>query len=273
LRKDPSAGVIEEIAQAVYAVDDRIATSADRKLLAAWVRQQFRPAYDRVKNVRSTDSVEQRQLRATLFGVLGEIGHDPQIISEAKKITEKYLANDASVEPSLVRPAIRIATENGDSHLFDQLQQLSKTSNNPEVQTTALFSLATFHNPELLRRAFDYATSGKVRNQDSAILFIIALRDRDARPIAWEYIQKNWDKVHAQLTTMMGGALVGSTGGFCSAEKGEEVKTFFAAHPVAAAETAIKRAANSIHDCTVLRATQQPNLAKWLSGQDASAAQ
>ncbi len=273
LRNDPNSGVIENVASSIEAVDARIATSADRKLLAAWVREQFGPAYDRVKDMSPSDSVEKRQLRATLFGLLGQIGRDPQIVVQAEQIVEKYLANPASVEPSLVRPAIFIATKDGDSHLFDQLQQVSQTSNSPEAKTTALYALATFSNPALLRRALDYATSGKVRNQDSVILFVIALRDRDTRPIAWDYVQKNWDKVHAQMTTMMGGYLVGSTGSFCSAEKAQEVQTFFTAHPVMAAARAVQKATDSIHDCTVLRADQQPKLTTWLSGQNLSAAQ
>ncbi len=269
LRNDPNGGVIGELSGAIDAVDARIATPADRKLLAAWVRRQFRPAYDRVATITPTDSAEKRELRATLFGMLGEIGHDPQIIAEARQMTDKYLADPASVEPTLVRPAIFISTANGDSQLFDRLQQVSQTSNNPEAKTTALFALATFHNPELLRRALDYATSGKVRNQDSVFLFVVAMRDRDTRPIAWDYMQKNWDKVHAQLTTMMGGYLVGSAGSFCSAEKAQEVQTFFSTHPVTAAQKAMQRATDSIHDCTVLRAAQQPNLATWLSRQGA----
>ena len=273
LRNDPNFGVIEEVAGSIAAVDARIATPADRKLLAEWVRQEFRPAYERVENVSPSDTAEKRELRAALFGTLGAVGKDPQIIAQARTITEKYLANPASVEPTLIRPAVAIAAENGDSHLFDELQHVSQTSNNPQQQTNALFSLAMFHNPALLRRALEYATSGKVRNQDSIILMSIALRGRDTRPIAWDYIQNNWSKVHAQLTTMMGGYLVGSTGGFCSAEKAQQVKTFFSAHPVMAAQTALVRATNAIHACTVLRSRQQPKLTSWLSQQNLSAAQ
>jgi aminopeptidase N len=271
LRDDPNAGVIEEVAASIETVDARIATPADRKLLAAWVRQQFRPAYDRVKNVGPSDPVERRQLRAVLFAVLGA-AHDPQIVAEAKELTEKYIADPASVDPTLARPALAIATENGDSHLFDQLQQISTTSNNPEIQTTALFSLANFRDPALVRRALDYATSGKVRNQDSAFFFVIELRNRDTRPIAWDYIQKNWDKVHAQLTTSMGAYLVGAAGSFCSDEKSQEVKAFFTSHPVTAAQRAVKRATDEIQACTVLRAAQQPKLTGWLSQQNLSAA-
>lgn len=265
LRNDPNADVIDELSAAIATVDARIATPADRKLLAAWVRRQFGPAYQRVGNVSAADPVEKRQLRAALFALLGEVGRDPAIIAQSRQITEKYLADPASVEPSLVRPALNIATENGDSHLFDQLQQVSKTSNNPDVQSTALFSLANFHNPQLVRRALDYAASGQVRNQDSVFLFVEALRSRDTRPVAWDYIQKNWGKVQGQLTTMMGAYLVDSAGSFCSAEKSQEVQEFFTAHPVMAAQRAVKRATDSIHDCAVLRAAQQPKLTQWLA--------
>ncbi len=268
LRNDPNADVIEELAASMAAVDERIATPADRKLLAAWVREQFRPAYDRVQVVSASDPVAKQQLRATLFALLGEIGRDPEIIAAARQLTEKYIANRANVEPTLANPALVIASQNGDSHLFDQLQALSKTSSNPDVQRAALVSLANFRNPTLLRRALDYAVSGQVRNQDAVFLFVTALRQRDTRPIAWEYIQQNWDKVHAQLTTMMGGYLVGSTGSFCSAEKSQQVQTFFAAHPVMAAQRSLQRATDSIHDCTVLRAAQQPKLSEWLAQQN-----
>lgn len=268
LRNDPNADVIENIAGAIGATDERIASPQDRTKLQAWVRQQFGPAYDRVKENSPSDSLEKKQLRATLFAVLGEIGRDPQIIAEAKPLAEKYIANHASIEPSMVRPAIAIAAQNGDGRLFDQLEQLSKSSDNPDVKTTALYALAEFHNPALLRRALDYATSGQVRNQNSIILFVIALQSRDTRPVAWQYIQNNWAKVHAQMTTMMGGYLVQSTGLFCSADKENDVRNFFAAHPVAAAQLSLQRATDAIHSCTVLRDAQQPNLTKWLDRQN-----
>jgi aminopeptidase N len=267
LRNDPSAAVIDNIASAIRTVDERIASPQDRAQLAAWVRQEFRPAYERVRQISPSDSLEKQQLRATLFAVLGEIGHDPQIIAQAKDLAEKYIADQASVEPALVRPVLAIATENGDSHLFDQLQQLSKTSNNPDVQETSLIVLANFHNPALVRRALEYATSGQVRNQDAIFLFVVALRSRDTRQVAWDYMQQHWDRVKAELTEWMGEYLVQATGTFCSAEKGQEVQSFFASHPVAAAQDAMQRTTVAIHDCTVLRAAQQQKLADWLMQQ------
>jgi aminopeptidase N/puromycin-sensitive aminopeptidase len=273
LSNDQNAAVIQDVAVSLGSIDQKIASDADRKLLAEWVRKQFGPAYDRVKNASSSDTVERRELRGTLFEVLGSIGHDPQVIAEARSLTEKYLADPGSIEPSLIRPAVLIAARNGDSQLFDQLQKVSKTATNPEEQTVALYSLAMFQNPDLLRRALDYATSGQVRNQDSIFLFMLALRNRDTRPLAWDYIQSHWGKVNAQLTTMMGGYLVGATSGFCSAERASHVQSFFKSHPVPASARALQQSINTIHDCTTLRSAQQANLTNWLAGQNLSAGQ
>jgi puromycin-sensitive aminopeptidase len=271
LRNDNSYGVIQQVAGALASVDERIATPEERTQLAAWVRKQFGPAYERVKTPGPNDTPDMIQLRASLFGILGELGKDPQVIAQAREITSKYLENPASVDPTMVRPAIFIATANGDAALFDKLQKVSQTTNNPEERTTALYALATFHNPELLRRALDNATSGQVRNQDSVIFMIVALRSRDTRNIAWQYIQQNWPKVKAQITTMMGGYLVGSTGSFCSDSKAQEVQSFFSTHPVPASQNALKRAEDEIHDCMDFRSAQQPKLASWMDQQHLTA--
>jgi aminopeptidase N/puromycin-sensitive aminopeptidase len=273
LRNDPNAGVIQDVSTSLTAVDGRIATPADRKRLAQWVREQYGPAYERVANANESSTAQELQLQTTLFGLLGEIGRDPEVISKARQLTEKYIANPASVPAALVHPALAIASAHGDKKLFDQLQHLSETAADPQVQTNAMFSLAAFHNPTLLRRAFDYAMSGKVRNQDSILFFVIALQDRDTRPVAWEYIQKNWDKVHKELTIMMNGFLVSATGSFCSEQKADEVQAFFTAHPLEASKQFLTRATNSIRACAALREAQQPKLTSWMSKQGSAPAE
>ena len=75
--------------------------------------------------------------------------------------------------------------------------------------------LATFQDPALVKRGLDYAVSGKVRNQDSAIQVAIALGDVSTREQTWNYVVTNWDKVQAQFTTAIGADVVYSTGSFC----------------------------------------------------------
>ena len=115
------------------------------------------------------------------------------------------------------------------------------------------------------KRTLEYAISGKVKNQDSAFLIFIELQIPESRDMAWEFVQQNWDKVQAQLTTSTGGGLVGSMGSFCDVKHRDEVTSFFATHKVAAADRALPRAINSINDCIDLRSTQGPSLKEWLA--------
>ncbi len=93
------------------------------------------------------------------------------------------------------------------------------------------------------------------------------LQGRETRDQAWQYIQQNWDKVEAQLTTSMGGYLVSGTGSFCSAEARDQVDSFFTTHKVPASEHALARAKNQINDCIELRAAQEPKLKEWMAAQ------
>ena len=109
----------------------------------------------------------------------------------------QYLQNPASVNPTLAQTALAVAAEKGNSDLFDKLQNVYETSPNPEFQEEALRMLAEFQNPALEERALNYTVSGKVRNQDAAIQFAIALQDPDTRAKAWPFIKSHWDQVHA----------------------------------------------------------------------------
>jgi aminopeptidase N/puromycin-sensitive aminopeptidase len=225
----------------------------------------YRPRLASLGEPQQSDTPERQELRAELFGLVGGIGQDPKVIAESRQIAEQYLTDPGKVNATLARAAAAVAATNGDAAFFDLLQKTAETSKDPGIASGALYDLARFKNPDLTRRALDYASSGKVRNQDSIALFAIALRSPNTQDAAWKYIADNWDKVKAQFTMFTGGELVGSTGAFCTAERRDQVKDFFTTHKVAASANALTRSQNSINDCVDLRAEQSGNLQQWLS--------
>jgi aminopeptidase N len=270
VKSDPNPDVLSVVSSALNTTSAQIAsTPQEREALNSWVRETFAPEYAKLGASSASDTPAKRELRATLFDMLGN-ADDPKVIAEAREITEKYLADPSSVDASLASPARYIAAAHGDSALFDQLQKTFETSTNPDQQEGALRSLAAFQDPALEKRALDYTVSGKVRNQDAVIQFVIAMRDARTRAVAWQYIQDNWPKVQAQLTTMMGGYLVGSTGTFCTPDSAQEVTAFFSSHKVPASASALTRAQNSINSCVDLRSEQGPKLKQWLASQPTS---
>jgi aminopeptidase N len=266
VKADPSAQVVGTALSGVDAIFDRIAATQEEKdALGAWVRVTFGPELAKLGPSSPNDSPNTRELRAAYFAVLGYYGKDPAVIAQAKEMTQKYLNDPSSVDPTLGQTAAYLAAKNGDAGLYDQLQKLYETSTNPEFQQGGLRLTAMFTDPALVERALDYAISGKVRNQDAAIQFAIALGDDETRDLAWKYIQSHWDKIQTLLTPEMGNILVGSTGGFCSEGARDDVKSFFSAHKVAAADKALTHSMEHIDGCIELRSLQEPKLKEWLA--------
>ncbi len=271
VKADPTAEVVSTALAPVNATFERIAaTPEEKEALGAWVRKTFAPEYARLGAPAESDSPNTRGLRAQYFGVLGYYGRDPAILAQARQLTQKYMQDPGSVEPTLGQTAAYIAARNGDAALFDALQHFYETSNNPELQDGALRLLAQFQDPALVERALDYAASGKVRNQDAAIQFAIALGTDETRVPAWNYIKSHWDKVQPLIAPgvgSLGSMMVGSTGGFCSADGREDVKGFFATHKVPASDLALRHAIERIDGCIELRSLQEPHLKEWLAAQ------
>jgi aminopeptidase N len=272
VRDDDSSFVIGTVSAALRIIDQQVASTPQEHVeLAAWVRKNFAPALTRLGPPSAGDATDKILLRAALYGLLGNIGGDPQIIADARQISEQYLGNPTSVDPTLAATALNVAAQNGDGAFFDQLQQVSQTAGDPQLRIQAFHALASFRDATLVSRALDYALSAQVKNQDSLHLVELEMRDRRTRDVAWQYVQQNWPRVRAQITTWMGGELVESMGGFCSADRSSQVTEFFEEHTVSASAHALDKARDSIADCVDLRATQGPNLKRWLEAEAAGA--
>jgi len=268
VKGDSNAQVLASAIEGVGQIYTRVAaTPQEREGVAAWVRKNFAPEYAKLAPPSDSDSANTRVLRAQLFKVLGLYGQDPLILAQAQKIARQYMADPASVEPTLRQTALTVAARHGDAHLFDQLLNLYETSSNPEFQSSALRRLAEFQNPSLVDRALNLAVSGAVRNQDAAEQFAESLKIDENRAQTWRFIQTHWDQVRAQFTIDMGARLVAGTEAFCSPAGRDSVEKFFSTHKVAAADVSLRHAVEAINGCIELRSSQEPQLKSWLAAQ------
>jgi aminopeptidase N len=270
LKQDPNAAVLDTVNQQLKRVDSDIATDEDRAEFAAVMRRQFGPVYAALGDPVKGEPFDRQQLRGTLFEMLGA-AQDPAVLAQAQQLTARALAvenkKDKTLDASLSDAAVLVSAGNGDAALYDKLLAISRNSGDPGEKTDALRTLARFHDPALVKRTLDYVVSGEVRNQDTWIALIALLRDRATRDQTWEYMQKNWDKVHAQLTVSSGAEVVRATGNFCTVRQRDEVTHFFATHKVEAAERTLAKAVDSINDCIQLRSSQEADLHRWLEAQ------
>jgi aminopeptidase N/puromycin-sensitive aminopeptidase len=265
LKDDASAAVISSSINGVIAIYERVAsTEEERAKLAGWICATFGPRLARLGEPAPNDSPNTRELRASLFDLLGSYGKDPAVIARAREIAEKYIADPTSLDATLGQAALGVAARSGDAALFDKLQKVYENSTNPEIQERALRLLAYFEDPALAQRSLEYAISGKVRSQDAAFQLTTSLYLRATRDQGWTFVKHNWNEIQPLLTTFMGGYLIESTGNFCTADARDDVQKFFAEHKVPASSVSLTHAVDRINGCIELRQLQEPNLQKWL---------
>jgi aminopeptidase N/puromycin-sensitive aminopeptidase len=262
LRNDPDPVVLAKVLATIDEIANRIATDDERAALRRWVRKEFTPAYRALGPVptrKNTEPQDKQQMRALLFVALGD-AKDSAVIAEAGMLANKYIANQTSVSPSLAPYALYVAATNGDAELYDKLLALRASSPNPEVQATALFLTTHFSDSVLIARTLDSVAVGKMRNRDGATMLAILVRSRDTRDQAWSYVTRNWDRIQVSSRSR----LVPAAGSFCSAEKRDEVLSFFNAHGVAT-DGPLTIAGEAIGSCMQLRDAQAPHLREWLT--------
>jgi aminopeptidase N/puromycin-sensitive aminopeptidase len=270
LKQDPNAAVLDLAHRQLEKVDSDIATDKDRAEFAAVVRRQFGPVYAALGSPVKGESFDRQQLRGTLFEMLGAV-QDPGVLAQAHQLTTRVFAvdnkKDKTLDATLSDSAVLVSASNGDTALYDKLLAISRNSGDPGEKTDALRTLGRFRDPALVNRTLDYLVSGEVRNQDTWIVLVALLRDRATRDQTWQYMQQNWDKVHAQLTVSSGAEVVRATGNFCTVRQRDEVINFFATHNIEASKRTLAKAVDSINDCIQLRSTQQPDFHSWLEAQ------
>jgi aminopeptidase N len=264
LRPERNRLVVEFLAGHMDTIGRSLVPEQKQKQYRELVAQQFAPLAKEVGwNAKAHDSDEEKALRASLLGILGSAG-DLDAVAAAQKITQSYMKDPTSVEGTIIGPALAVAAENGDAALYEQLAQGMAAARTTDDYYHFLFALTSFRQPELAQRTLALIDQGKIRQQDYVRIFPALLSESPAREIAWDYLKAHWDSLAEKVTTFGGSGAVSALGGFCSIEKHDEIKQFFAAHRAPGAERALQQSLERITTCVEFKQLQSDNMQKFL---------
>jgi aminopeptidase N/puromycin-sensitive aminopeptidase len=272
VKTDANATVLDSALGKVELIDKMIATDEDRKRLDGVALREFGPVYAALGAADRHEPWDKEELRGTLFGALGQAG-DPAVQERAKKVANELfsghkIARDSG-DLSIADAAVALAAQKGDAAMYDKLMALGQNARDPDLKEEALHLLTRFQDPLLVIRTLRYAVSDAARNQDSWALIALLLTRRQTQDLAWQFVQQHWPEIEKKATESSEARIVEGAGAFCSAERRDEVASFFAAHPVASAERTLAKSIDSIDDCIHLRTAQEPELRKWLDAHGA----
>ena len=262
---DRNRAVLDDVLGRLNFINQYLVTDSDREEFHTWLRQYLTPMLNDVGwQPKAGESDEQRTLRGRLFNALGYDARDPKVLAEARKIADQAIADPSSVDRELAGGALALAALNGDEAFYDRLMTAAKNAKSQEDYYNYLFTLTAFTDPKLLQRTLDYAISPDVRSQDTLQLIGSVFNNPTGQKLAWDFVLAHWGAVEKAGGPFASAAVVGASGSFCDAQMRDQVKEFFTAHKIEAAERTYRQSIERINNCVDLKAQQEPQLAAWL---------
>ena len=265
LARDETAAITDTLATRLGFVGEYLVTPDQQPRWQAWVQSRFRPVLETLGLPGAArDPAERQTRRAELLGLVA--GGDPALQRRARELAERYLTDSASLSGTLAPVVLRVAAASGDATLYDRyFSKLVTLAATPEDYYRFFNALPAFGHPELVQRTLTFALSSDVRTQDTASLLAGLMARPASRDAAWAFIKAQWPALTQKLGTFQGiPAIVGSVGGFCSAERAEDVRQFFERNPAPSSQRTLRQALERIDNCTALREAQSVAFGAWL---------
>jgi aminopeptidase N len=265
---DETAAVVENIASRLTSTAHNIVDADQQPRFQQWVRGRFGTKLAALGIPGDArDSDERQTLRATLMMLVGVVGNDQQIQQRARELAQRYISDPASLPASLAPTVLQVAAFAGDRALYDRyVAQLAKVSAQPEEYYRFFNALSWFRDPALVKATLDLSISPAIRTQDTGTLIGALLTRPWSRDAAWQFTKAQWDTLTQKLGTFQGiPTVVSSLGAMCRSTDAADIKQFFAAKPVPAAERGLQQAIERVESCAELDARQSPALAAWLA--------
>jgi aminopeptidase N len=269
---DANPDVFSEVTRRLAYVSGAVADAKERDAYAAWLRATFRPVLDAIGEMPAAgDSQEVLARRGALWQLLGVTAGDTALQAKARTLAEGYLANPSSLPATFAGAVLQVAAAGGDAALYDRYLAAAKAAlAAPEQYYRVFNALASFRDPALADRTIAYALSPDLRSQDTPTL-VGQLLNSSARDKMWTALSSQWTALSDRLGSFQSlPYIVGSLGGFCTAERAAEIRAFFAAHPVPAAARGLAQSLERIDSCVALDQRQSAPFATWLAGRPKS---
>jgi hypothetical protein len=259
--------VLDEVARRLGFVNEYMTSDATRPRFEAFARSLLRPLFDEIGFVSAASDADDRQtLRASVIRALGTTGNDPDVVSKARAALDRALTGGPPLDATLADAIVKAAAVHGDLALYDALSTAGDRASFPEEQYRYLFALADFQTPALVDRGLDRALTSQLRSQDTARYLAQFFGNPAARAKAWTFLTSHWGALEPKLTIFGGDtSIIGSMSTFCDASSRDEIKAFFAAHPLPAAARTLAQTVEQINNCIALRGKETPGVTTWLA--------
>jgi aminopeptidase N len=265
--REHTSGILNDIADRLGFIHQYLTTPASAPRLEAFTRSLLRPLDDELGfTAPASEPDDRRALRAAVVLAVGTSGNDPDVIAKARAALDRSLSGAAPLDPTLASSVTAVAAGHGEAKLYDALAAAAERASSPEDHYRALYALARFPDPSLVDRALQRALSSQLRAQDVSLYLSRFFDNPAARERAWAFVKANWSALEPKMTIFGGDTnLIRALGSFCDAPARDDIRSFFTAHKLPAAERTLGQTIERIDNCIALRTSQTSAVESWLS--------
>jgi aminopeptidase N len=244
---------------------DMLLIGTARDALRKEVRVVARPAFNRLGfEGKDGETVQDKELRGSLLGLLGTIGEDKELREKAAKLFESWKKDKASIDSNLLPAAVGILAYIGDKARYDEFFDLYKKAGTPQEEQRFLGALTSFRDKDLLDRSIKLMLSEHVRTQDAPYIFAALLRNEVCGEAAWDFMRANWEALIKAFPENGVVRMIGGCDSLDTAELAAEVKSFFEKNQVKSGDMATAQMLEQLGVNVRLRQTESPKLSAHL---------
>lgn len=146
---------------------------------------------------RATDSPDDLELRALLTAQLSYAEYQPTIDYLIQQFDAKYPENLTELDPDLRSVVISAKLKfDFQESVFEELIQQYRSTNNPDFKDDLRTALTSVRNLDAGRRLIELLDDKSIiKNQDLSAWFVMILRNRQLKDLAWQWLKTNFTKL------------------------------------------------------------------------------
>ncbi len=211
---------------------------------------------------RADDSAAVRELRQSLIGVLGMLG-DAQVLAEARRRFDAFLADPASLGPDLRRTVLGMVARNADAATWDRLHALAQAEKSSLLRDQYYGLLAMAKDKALAQRALDMALTAEPGATNSAAM--IATVAREHPHLAFDFATAHRTQVDALVdSTSRARYYPGLGSGADDLKMVDKINAFAGQYIAPTSRGEAQRVVNAIQTRVKLRQQRLPQIEAWL---------
>jgi alanyl aminopeptidase len=216
---------------------------------------------------RPGENEDTRKLRTRLLGLVADVGQDPELVREGRRLAEAWIAGDhKAIHPDVVPTALTVAAHVGDRALFDKVRARLAVTADVRDRGLLLRMLGGFRDPKLLDEALGLLVDPSTDAREVGQVRWGATVDRvnGARTYAW--IRDHFDAVRARTSEFFQQSMF-YVGGMCDEESAARVERELGerARTVVGAPHVLAEDVESIRLCAAARTVEEPEVKAFLS--------